>query len=230
MAEKKSLAAFNPTSAPCAAAQTAPAMGNDNVGAGDQAIPRLNILQALSPQLDDSSAKYIDGAKAGYLAESISGDVFDQLFVVNLDYKREYAVFKKRTVGGGYLGSYGSEEEAQAALDAGVDGQGNTINASDYDIVEQGNHVLLMLDETGAPVSPALMSFSSTALKVSKAWNSQLLKKNEGLSRFASVWSLSTIKESNNRGSWYAPKVEFAGYCPDELFQEAEKVYSDFKS
>ena len=74
----KSVAAFlkDQDQLPAHLAQDA-GLGNENVGTDDLAIPRLDLIQQLSPQIDKSSPKYIEGAETGHIFNTLTGEVYD---------------------------------------------------------------------------------------------------------------------------------------------------------
>lgn len=191
-------------------------LGNENVGSEDQAIPRISLLQALSPQIEE-----VEGAKTGLFHNSVTDELYEKLFVVNIAYKREYAVFRDRNKGGGFNGSFDSREEANEAI-AELPGA-----ASDYGIVETGKHACLIIDpETGEIKQPALLYFKSTALPVSRNWNSQITTIGKDAPRFATIWELNSLKQSNDKGTWYNWSISHAGWVNEDIYNEAKEMHA----
>ena len=196
-------------------------LGNENVKTEDMAVPRLDLIQQLSPQIDPSSPKYIEGAKLGHIFDSLSGDVYDFAWVINLQFETKFQIFKKRKFGGGYEGSFDTEAEARSHL-AQVG-----LPEDQFDIVETSIHKCLMLDENGAPKQPVLIYMSGSKQKVSKAWNSAIALKDPRAARFASVWTIASAPEKNRQGQPYQNfKVDFAGWASEDLYAEAKKIYA----
>ena len=222
MAKSKSVALFqqDQNAALPAHLQQDAGLGNDNVRTEDMAVPRLDLIQQLSPQLDPSSPKYLEGAKLGHLFDSLSGDLYDFVFVINLYFESKFQVFKKRKFGGGFEGSFDTEAEAAAHLQA----TGQSLDQ--YDIVDTGIHKCLMLDAEGKPKQPVLIYMSGSKQKVSKNWNSAIQLKDPRAARFASVWTVSSTPEKNRQGQPYQNfAIEFAGWAPEDLYAEAKRVY-----
>lgn len=199
--------------------------GNENLKASDLQIPRLVLLQDLSPECNERKAEYIEGAKPGMMLNKLNGQLMNQCFVINLKFDYGFTVWKSRKLGGGLFGSFSTEEEAQNALiEAKVD-------PSHYEIKENPVHYVLLLDENGVPTMPAIIDFTSTKIKVSKNWNSQIATQGDDYDRFAWVWMLSTVYESNNQSQeYYNFKVDFLGAAPEGLYEQAKKFYEQVKN
>ncbi|WP_027589499.1 hypothetical protein, partial [Pseudomonas sp. RL] len=125
--------------------------GNENVSSQDMAIPRLDLIQQLSPQLDKNDAKFIEGAQLGHIFNSLTGELYNHCFVINLHYENKWQVFKDRKFGGGFEGSFDSEAEALAHLDA------NQLPRNQYNVSETGIHKCLLLNDQGEPDQPVLI-------------------------------------------------------------------------
>jgi hypothetical protein len=197
--------------------------GNEGVSVDDIAVPQLKILQPMSPELMQN----IEGAKAGLFINSVTHDVFDSIFLINLLYEHNYAVFKSREAGGGKVSQADSRNDAQAQIDA-LPG-----SPLDYQIADTGVHRMLGLNEDGTPYSPLIMYFSSTKKIVSQRWNTQIQLKCEEfeIPRYGSVWEMSITNESNNKGTWYGCKTEFAGLIQDAgLFNKAAAMRTSLEA
>lgn len=199
-------------------------LGNEGVETQDLAIPRLNLLQQLSPQLNKTKAEFVAGAEAGMFINSVTNELFEFVYVINLFYRRTIATFKKREAGGGFGGNYSTMSEAKAALIA----KGESPEL--YDFVETANHYCLLLDEEGKPRTPVILSMSNSKLRVSNQWNSQIMLRGDTIPRFSSVWKLTAVGQSNTKGSWHNIHVDYVGYAPESLFNEAKDLYEQLKN
>lgn len=199
--------------------------GNENITSRDMQIPRLALLQDLSPETNERKPEYIPGAKPGLLLNKMTGQLFDQTFVINLHYSHGYSVWKKRKLGGGLFGSFTSEEEAVKALEE------KGLDIEHYDVMESPMHFVLLLDENGKPTMPAIIDFPSTKNRVSRSWNSLIAAQGDQYDRFAWVWMLGSKLETNDRGQEYFNyRVDFLGAAPQELYAEAKKIYETVKN
>ena len=188
--------------------------GSEAVSTEDMGIPVLAVLQSTSDELET-----VEGARAGLFCNSITKELATKVFVINLLFRKSYAVFRKRTHGGGFHGTYSTEAEAIAKR-ATLPG-----DLESYDIIETGEHVLLLLDAEGKPNHTALMRFKSTGLAISRTWNSEINLTNQGSARFATVWELTSQKKSNDKGTWYLVKPTYAGWASEELYKAAKTAY-----
>lgn len=219
--ESTAVMAFNPATMLAAQAIADAGLGNENVAAEDQLIPRLVLLQAMSPEVTRGSEKYIEGAQPGLLMNTLTEDFFEAVYCVNLHFTREYTVWRKRDAGGGMLGSFDTEELAREAL------KDPTIDPKQYDIQETHNHLLVLLDENGEIKTPVLCQMSGSKLRVSRQWNS--MPQIREAARFASVWTLSSKPAKAPNGAvYYNFDIEFAGNAGDALYAQLKKVYEDF--
>jgi len=202
-------------------AEKAPQAGNENVTADDLKIPMLKVLQALSPELQEDNAKYIEGAKAGMIANTVTGEAVKSVKCMNLFYKKQFVLWLKREAGGGKVAEFDSKEAAQQYMtDSGLD-------PSMHDIAETATHYLLLLnDDASEIVGQAIVPMTGTGLGVSDNWNSQI-QMTGAPQRFLSVWELGTLKRANSKGSWYVFDPKFIGYQQNkEVFDKALEDYA----
>ena len=196
-------------------------LGNENVGAEDLAVPRISLLQSLSPCVVEQS---IPGAMPGLLLNTVSEELFKTLYVVNLFYLKQYGVFKKKKMGGGFVGNFATEALGVDHLDA------NDLNVGDYDILETGRHTVLILDEKGEILTPAEILMKSTNLSVSRAWNANIRTEGGGASRFALVWKLGTKLRKGDGFTWHVFDVALAGATPEHVYAEAKEFYESLQN
>jgi len=190
------------------------ARGNESVSTEDMAMPRLKLMQPLSPEVNDD-------VKPGTFLNTVTGVAHPVLYAINLHFQKDFGIYKARALGGGWVMSKPTEIEAHDAIRSlpGTPG--------DYEVAESHRHVLCVLDEQGFPVETAAMFLASkSGLYTSRAWNTEIQTRGQGkVDRFASVWKLTTSKQTNSKGSWYNVEQEFAGWAPEELYRRARAAY-----
>lgn len=201
-------------------------------GAGQEAfaIPFLAVLQKGSPQVDEDDSAYVKGAKAGMLYETVSGRLYDGregALIVPCAYKRAFLRWGPRDAGG-FRGELAPEDvAAMRAAGTAVEVEGRlyvpmddgSVNPQKSDrISEVRNHFCLLVDTKTLTATQVLLSLTSTQIKKSKALMSMLSGVRVGPPNnrrmpdtFANLVRLTTVPESNDKGSWYGVKFELAG-------------------
>jgi hypothetical protein len=218
--------------------------GFQGLGKDDLAIPFLVILQSGSPQLKRSEGEYIPGAAEGMLYNSVTRQVMDpiaeKIFVVPCAYDRHFIEWRIRENGGGFQGQH-SVEEGQTLLEKSMRDDKNR------DIIESGNQLndtrtfyVMIYNEEDGIVGPALITMTSTQIKKARQWlMQQNLLKLKGPNgpytppMFASKWRITTVPESNEKGSWMGWAFSHEGYLKsvqDPVFVEAQKFAKSVKS
>lgn len=196
--------------------------GNEEVNASHVTIPRVKLLQKMSDEVDRHHIGYIKDAKDGDFLNSLTKENYgDSIYVIPIKFKEEFAVWRKRDAGGGLIGTFKTEADARAAV------TGNE-KPQDLDIVQGHAHVLLIKNpETGALSKPIIMDFSSSKLRVSRGWNSQIDIK--GGDRFTGLWKLSSVAAmSKSKQQFMTLEVSFVGWAQEEDYKAAEAYYEQF--
>jgi hypothetical protein len=193
--------------------------GNENVGS-NVTIPRVKLLQKMSDEVDKHHANYVAGAEPGHFLNTLTGQNYgEELYAISLTFKHEFTVWRKRDAGGGLLGSFPSNADAQAAIDVQE-------KPLDYDITETHTHVLLLKNPESGDLepTPVIMDFASSKLRISRNWNSQIGMK--GGDRFAGLWKIKSVAVENRMGNAFMNlDVEFVGWAQEEDYKVAETLY-----
>lgn len=175
-------------------------------GAGDMTMPFLAVLQTNSPQLQE-----IDGAKAGQIFNTVTREVSNSAVVLPVHKRIAYVEWVPRDNGGGFVAVH--EPNSKAVTDAIAANGGKRfgkIPIGSNELVETHEVYCLLLDDAGEePIGFALIAFTSTKIKASKAWytSMQMLlgpKGPDGLRRppptFAVKTRLKTKPDKNKKG------------------------------
>lgn len=182
--------------------------GFENVTAKDVIIPRLTILQDMSPQLKAKKPEYIKGASVGDFCNVATGKILTNPFtLIPCFYAMVYLRWAPRDSGKGLIANYGTDGSMMEKTERDEKGK-NLFKDGSY-LAETATYFVLVQDEEG-DWSQAFLPMSSTQLKNSKRWMTKL--KAEKIARpdgskfnpaiYYRAWNASTHEESNNEGDW----------------------------
>ena len=74
--------------------------GNEEVTTNQLTIPRVKLLQKMSDEVDKHHPNYIEGAEDGHFLNSLTKEIYgDEIYVLNVKFKDEYVVWRKREAG-----------------------------------------------------------------------------------------------------------------------------------
>ena len=204
--------------------------GAQNISQEDLALPFLKILGQLSPEVNKTHGKYVEGAEPGKIINTVTNTLYDSLSVIPCHYKRQYIEWQDR----------GQSTGAPVAMhDADSDIVSQTTRGKDYkDRLPNGNyldntasHFVLTLDDNP---QTALISMKSTQLKVSRKWNSMMmglkLQGKNGLftpPTYSHIYKLSTVQMSNDKGTWFGWDVSKVSPVDDKAIYDMAKSFAE---
>jgi hypothetical protein len=197
------------------------ARGSEEVKSTDMVLPRLEIVQALSPIKESN-----EEAKEGYLFNSVTQEVIgDMAYFVPVYFRLEYLIWKDQNEGGGFFGSFNSMQEAEARRAEVIAG------GEDPDLIEIVDTPVqygLRIDPAGT-VEQIVISMAKTKAKVSRKWNAMI--QIAGGDRFSRVYKLTTFKDENKKGQkFFNFVVQPAGFAPKAVYEQAEALYEVLKT
>jgi len=208
-------------------------MGNEEVSPEDYALPILRILQKMSPQVDENEEGHVEGAKAGMFFNTVTNEAYDgDLTVVPVLFRKELVEWVPRDAGGGFVAVYDINDPIKDVAVPKEEGSLHmTLPESGNDLVDTYNQYVICVEEGGSRF-PALISMTSTQVKKAKQWNSlisqqSLVHKGKLISnppRWAFLYKLATIGESNDYGSFYNFNVTIV---KDENGKPVETLHED---
>ena len=147
--------------------------GFAEVSAEDMSIPFLRILDKGSPQVNKRDGAYVEGAEPGMIYNTVANEVYDGevgVTVIPCYFNRRFIEWKPRESGGGYMGSYLPDDPIVKTT---------VKNDKNADVLPNGNllsntaqHFVLLTYEGN--FSRALITMSSTQLKKSRRWITQM--------------------------------------------------------
>lgn len=184
------------------------------------AIPFLLILQKLSPQLDKGKTEFLKGATDGMILNTASQTLFDGeegVIVLPVAFKRSFTAWVLREKGGGFKGEYAPSDPIIMTTKRDDRGR-EVLPDGQTQLVDTRMHSVLLL---GEQPTPAIITFTSTQIKKSKRWMSDMQEKQQAdnLPTFAHCYKCSTVDERNDKGAWSGWKIEYV-----EAVQEQEHI------
>ena len=209
------------------------ARGLGNIGQQDLALPFLKILAQLSPEVNKRDGKYVEGAEAGMIYNSVTGELYngtEGINVIPCFYKLEYLEWKDRGEGlGAPIAIYPSSSDIMSKTKPDANYKDRLPNGN-Y-IERTASHFVIIL---GDSPSTALISMKSTQLKISRKWNSMMsglkLKGKNGLytpASFSHIYKLKTTQMSNDKGTWFGWEVSKVGPVTDSQAYQQAKTFSE---
>ncbi len=213
--------------------------GLENVTSRDLIIPRLVILQALSPQLNERKPEYIKDARVGMFCDTALGDVFqDQILLLPCYFAVVYLEWAPRASGKGLVANHGTDANCLNNTTRDADGK-NVTKDGNY-IAETATYFCLNLTAGGRR---CFVPLTSTQLKASRKW--MTLITNQRLTRldgteftppiFFRSWKAILTHETNAKGDWFGWKFEpgenvFEIDPSGALLKEAKDFYEQARS
>ena len=184
----------------------------------DFAIPFIRVLQPMSPQLQKQHGSYVQGASAGDLYNTVTGEAYDGekgITIVPCAYNKKYIEWIPREKGGGLVNA---SHDISILSNCTRDPENRRYYTPEgNEIVETAQFFILILD--GETAQQAVLAFTSTQLGVARKWLTMLrmarVQNSKGDSveapMFAYNYKLTTTTQSNDKGSWNAYSVNQAG-------------------
>ncbi len=207
--------------------------GQENVNMDDLAIPRLDVLQSLSPQRKKGDPEYINGAEEGMLFNTVTKELYgDSVLFVPVYYTKEWLIWKAQDAGGGLEGAYDSESAAVSAFKengfAGQTFKKGKFEVDMYEIVDTGNQFGFIVRPDGT-TEDIVISMSKSKMKVNRALNT--LIKMAGGDRFSRVYKVEAISDQNKQNqAYFNLKVSVKGFVTEKLYRYGEERYETFSS
>lgn len=206
--------------------------GMENVAASDLLVPRLSILQDLSPQLKKNKAEYIPGAEIGQIVDVGTGELFpDGIVFLPIYYRKDYLEWAPRSSGKGLVNVHNDPSILEQCK----------LNEKRQPFLPNGNYVSETAQFFGMNVTAdfrkCFIPMASTQLKKARKWmtiaTSEKVRRPDGTTftppLFYRTYQLSTAIESNNEGEWYSWVVERSVSLP-EIVKLYEVDWQDIKA
>ncbi len=195
--------------------------GSEEVGFDDLTIPRLDVIQDLSPQHKKNKPEYIAGAEPGLLFNTVTKVLYGgDVHFIPVYFRKEWVIWKDIKSGGGFRGAHATQQEAVNALSELDD-------ADQCDIQDTGQHFGLIVNKDGS-TEDIVISMSKSKMKASRQLNSMV--RIRGGDRFSSMYEISAVEAQNAAGQdYWNLGIKPLGFVSKELFTAGEALYEQVK-
>jgi len=222
--------------------------GFEGASADAYAIPFLQLLQKMSPVVDEDNPKHIPGAKAGMFLNTLTGKLYDvksrPLDIVQSAYKHSFILWGSRDGDqGGFKGEISPEDMDSIVADGKVENVNGKlivknadgtfdVKKSDYYSDTRAHYVIVIDPDTGESMA-AILSLASTQIKSSKTLMTMLQNKKVSIGNkigtpatYANRIKLTTTVQQNDQGTWSTAKFDLDGLVTDaEIFVQAKEFH-----
>lgn len=207
---------------PAWAKTSAAPRGSEHVTKDDLVVPRLELIQALSPARKRNDPAYIEGAEEGMLYNNVTRELYGtDAVIVPVAYRKEFLIWKDRNSGGGFRGAYQSMDEANTVVASLEDG-------SECEVVDTAQHFCLLMHDDGR-VEEIVLSMSRTKMKCSRKLNS-LIRLTE-MDAFAKQYKVSAVSATNAKNQeYYTIDVAAGGFVEEHIFRRAEAMWKTIEA
>lgn len=192
---------------------TGAATGTEHIGREDMQIPRILLAQKMSPEVDTSDPKNIDGLKIGDLFNGLTHEIYGRGpidFVILRGDKPRYVEFIPREEGGGVKDPNVPADDPRTQF--GPNGE-KPAATKFYDFV-----VLLMPLGNDPMTRMVALSFKSTGIKIAKQLNALIKLRNAPI--HSGVYRLTSVDTQNSLGKFAIMNVANAGWVTDKALYE----------
>tara|TARA_S200002703_G_scaffold160031_1_gene176214 strand:+ start:3520 stop:4242 length:723 start_codon:yes stop_codon:yes gene_type:complete len=202
---------------PAYLAQGQGARGSEQVESDDMQLPRIKILQALSPEISKADRK-IPGAEIGMFVNTLTGEMFESATIVPVYFVKKWMTWPDR--------DKRPTEQLRGVFDDEV--EATRAKLYDDDLVQYTpTHIVLIVSEAGG-IEEASIPCPSTKIKVSKQLNS-LIRMGK-VDSFAQSFTMTSVNETNAKGDFANFRFTPAGFVSEEVYRYGESLYEALHS
>lgn len=200
---------------------------NDELDRDSYAIPRIAVLEKMSPEVDEDNAEYIEGAKPGMLCNKVMGELYPGdvgIKVLPVKRRRVYLEWTPRNEGGGFVAEHNVADGESIMKQC-------TRNDKNVDITPNGTELHNVLEfyvmystDDGETWDRAIISMSRTRMAEGKKWNARIdsfTRSGQQITPLAQVYSLTTGRREKDGNVSYVFKVGKGEFLPEVVTDDA---------
>lgn len=204
----------------------------------DITTPRIKLLQSGSPEIKKSNVKFVEGAEVGDLFEVMSKTVYkgsEGILFVPVKTIINYIEWEGEGLTSKLVNNFGSDATfyTKQKNENKITDKGKVMgSAPNRTIVKTLNFYGFVFDKQNNTVSPVVIPFSGSKMKIARNLNSMILSRKDqngkSLPSFACVYSVKTVMESNEKGEWSNFDISPVGYTL-AIPQVGKSIYNQAK-
>lgn len=187
--------------------------GFENEDPSDLLLPRIELLQGLSPAVQQGKGK------AGEIVNQISKQPLSTDIIIPIAMHRKYIKWIPRDEGGGIEYQTNDRNDPRVKEDTKWGAHGEKPSCTAY------MNFLVLLEGSTLPI---VLSFAMTNYNTGKKLYT--LCKMTGKDMWMNRYKLSSLSRTNKMGTWHVFEVDEAGKTEEREFVIAEQLYHAFAS
>ena len=204
--------------------------GAQNISQDDLALPFLKVLGQLSPEVNKTHGKYVEGAEPGKIINTVTNELYSNINVIPVFYKRQYIEWADRGVSTGAPVAIHEADSDIVSTTTRDKSYKDRLPNGNY-LENTANHFVILM---GDSPTTALISMKATQLKVSRKWNSMMMGiKMQGKNglftppTYSHIYNLKTVQMSNDKGTWFGWDVTKVGPVTDKSIYDIAKNFAE---
>jgi hypothetical protein len=194
------------------------AQKNTKFDRNEQIIPRLKILQPLSPEVQEDGSQYVSGAKPGMFYNTASGKLTpgqEGIIAVVIGHTKQTIEWMPREQGGGLVKIWGADEGWKAKCDEEARDDLNPVTKDGHTIDKQRSFLIFDVNSKTGEMDPSFLNFRSTGNRVANILATMLTQTRYRMSNGQTItppfyyytYKFTLDKLTNMKGTWWSPKI-----------------------
>lgn len=207
--------------------------GFEGLDSKDLVLPRLQICQALSPQRQKDSPKYIQGLEEGDFFNSVTKEVYGPgpHILTPLLCTKSRLKFLGKSVDSG-VDCIGVPCDKSKENPEGIACRKNMGGPCMHPGLDEPVPCFLVYNFPvllhAHPQSPVVLSFKSTGVRIAKGWLSMMRMRGK-YPMYTMAFALTSVSAKNPKGSFMQARLDNAGWTPKDAVQAFASAYEGIK-
>lgn len=219
--------------------------GFENADVNDIGIPFLNIIQGLSPELQRSSAKFIQSAEMGMAFNTMNRELYEcrvgspgsePIVVIPCSYRKAYPEWKPRDGGSG--GGFVRNHESSDILRSTNKNAKNEDELPNKNVIVTTAYFAVLVKNQDGSFTPAIIPMKGTQLKKARGWLSVSIQRavdpktgeSFQLPMYSHEYNLTTVEEKNEKGTFWGWRIEKASPIKKANIDAAKNLLTQSQS